>query len=331
MRLPDTFCLPTTTQPESGRVWIRVRLTPNPYLLSILYFLPTLSPFIFLLTRLQWLPLLRALDSSILWVTNLSSFYFYKLCLVHNIWYLLHFLNTPLREEVCPSHTCNVRARSQGSIWWCIQGYQESGLKPRQSGSRGHLQKHRIVSSKCAVSMVSMFGTDGMPIKNRWDPSQWKSIATPCLPVWTLIEKRKEWNCIGSYKVRHSPQRQLCIWTPSIRHVITEDDYQPLTQGLNSVFLSFEFKILRGSAMTYGTHWNPCNTCLVEPELQPRQTSDTLPAMLVLTLALFASFSSQVQILQEPLEILLLACLQSQSLDTSIPVESKPSTSNPHH
>lgn len=37
-----------------------------------------------------------------------------------------------------------------------------------------------------------------------------------------------------------SPQRQLCIWTPSIRHVITEEYCQPVTQGLNPVFLSFE-------------------------------------------------------------------------------------------
>lgn len=74
------------------------------------------------------------------------------------------------------------------------------------------------------------------------------------------------------------PHRDSCVYEYHPSDMSSQKkDYQPLTQELNPVFLHFEFKILRGSAMTHNFHFN---TCLVESALQPRQTSDTLPTRL---------------------------------------------------
>lgn len=92
-----------------------------------------------------------------------------------------------------------------------------------------------------------------------------------CLSICSLKWNREEWNIIKSCKMLVFFQTAgLCIWTPSITFV-SREVYEPLTQRLNSVFLSLAFRALYGSAMNCNSHfiltiflsWNPDSIHLI--------------------------------------------------------------------
>ena len=104
------------------------------------------------------------------------------------------------------------------------------------------------------------------------------SFSLTCLLVHSLKQERKQGNYTGIVQTPGSSHKgESGIWTPSLGCVRTEVVYEPLTQKLDSLSLSLEFKAFPDSVRVCNPHFNSRSSLFMESTLEKPNFLHTWP------------------------------------------------------